>query len=119
MKIDFSDMTILVTGATRGIGKQIADDLHDAGATLFLTGTKDEEIDYLNKESERNGGRKKYFCVNVADTYSIDKFLAEIRNLERIDGLVNNAGINRLNYIDDAIDQDWHDMIAVNLTAPF
>ena len=44
MQFDFSDKTIIITGATRGIGKQIAEDLFSLGARLILTGTKEEDI---------------------------------------------------------------------------
>ena len=44
MKLDFTNKTVLITGATRGIGKQIAEDLHKLGANLILTGTNVNEI---------------------------------------------------------------------------
>ena len=50
MKIDFSNQTVLITGATRGIGKQIAEDMHSLNANLILTGTNSEEIKNLNKQ---------------------------------------------------------------------
>ena len=119
MKIDFSDKTILVTGGTRGIGKQVADDLFTAGARVLLTGTHADEIKVLNAEAEEKGLRKKYFCVDLSDNQSVDQFLNDLQKEEQVHGLVNNAGINRLNYIDEAQTDDWNDMIAVNLSAPF
>jgi len=53
MKFDFSGKTILVTGATRGIGKQIADDLFELGASLILTGTNKHEINLLNADAKK------------------------------------------------------------------
>ena len=119
MSYSFKNKTILVTGATRGIGKQVADDLHIAGADLLLTGTHSDEITRLNEEAARLGESKKYFCVDLSDAGSVEQFLAALRSISKIDGLVNNAGINRLNSIDQAIDTDWDDMLAVNLSAPF
>lgn len=118
MEIQFRNKTILITGATRGIGKQIADDLEKLGADLILTGTNQNEIDQLNKEASLMQLKRRYVCVDLLDTESLNHFLVFINEQVRIDGLVNNAGINRLNAIQDVVDTDWNDMINVNLTAP-
>jgi 3-oxoacyl-[acyl-carrier protein] reductase len=119
MKIDFNQQTVLVTGGTRGIGKQIAQDLFELGAYLLVTGTKQEEVDQLNEAAVRNNESRKYYCVDFGDPVSRDNFLAAIQDIQKIDGLVNNAGINRLNTIDLVESADWNDMLSVNLTAPF
>ena len=119
MHNSFKNKTILVTGATRGIGKQVADDLYNLGACLLLTGTNTEEIKMLNEAATRLGESKKYFCVDFSDAASVEQFLTELRFIVKIDGLVNNAGINRLNYIDQAVDADWDNMLSVNLSTPF
>lgn len=95
MVIDFTGKTALVTGATRGIGKAIADTLWQSGAEVYLTGTKQEEIDSLNQEVESQGiERKHYLSVDLNSEYSLDKFLLELEKLPQIDICVNNAGIN-------------------------
>ena len=119
MQLNFENETILITGATRGIGEQIANDLYLLGATLILTGTKPKEIEKLNVLATKNAQRKKYFCVDFSDERSLDLFLNELHAFERIDCLINNAGINRLNTIDNAEILDWNEMLSVNLTAPF
>ncbi len=119
MKYDFSTKTVLITGATRGIGKQIADDLLNLGANLILTGTNPEEIAALNQQAKENNFKKKYFAVDLSNEEAVNTFLTQLASFPIIDCLVNNAGINRLNYIQDANYQDWNDMLAVNLTAPF
>lgn len=119
MQLNFDNKTILVTGATRGIGKKIADDLHALGATLLLTGTRQEQVDELNAAALARKERKKYFCVELSDEESLSAFIGQLEQIDRIDGLVNNAGINRLNPVQQALTQDWEDMLAVNLTAPF
>lgn len=118
MEIQFRNKTILITGATRGIGKQIANDLEKLGADLILTGTHQEEVDRLNDEAKLKQLNRRYVCVNLLDAESMDQFLAFIK-MQKIDGLVNNAGINRLNATQDVVNDDWNDMINVNLTAPF
>ncbi len=95
MVIDFTGKTALVTGATRGIGKAIADTLWQSGAEVYLTGTKQEEIDSLNQEVESQGiERKHYLSVDLNSEYSLNKFLLELEKLPQIDICVNNAGIN-------------------------
>jgi 3-oxoacyl-[acyl-carrier protein] reductase len=118
MNINFLDKTILVTGATRGIGKTLAEELFQLGANLLLTGTDTTEISELNKISAINKEKKKYFCVDFTDTKSLEIFFEEINQIAKIDGLVNNAGINILNSIDSVKMTDWERMLAVNLTAP-
>jgi 3-oxoacyl-[acyl-carrier protein] reductase len=95
MVIDFTGKTALVTGATRGIGKAIADTLWQSGAEVYLTGTKQEEIDALNQEVKVQGiERKHYLCVNLSNEDSLNKFLQELEKIPQIDICVNNAGIN-------------------------
>jgi 3-oxoacyl-[acyl-carrier protein] reductase len=117
MNIDFCDKTIIVTGATRGIGKSIADKLYELNANLILTGTKQEEIKELNNIFSKT--RKKYYCVDFSDDNSILYFLDQLNSYRKIDALVNNAGINKLNFITDIIDNDWDEMFQVNLAAPY
>ena len=115
MKIDFSDKTVLVTGATRGIGRQIAEDLLEMGARLILTGTKQQEIDNLNARSD---DRQRYICADFSKRDSLDAFLEKLARYDRIDVCVNNAGINRVDSIDRIRDGDWDDVFEVNLRAP-
>ena len=117
--LDFTGRTILVTGATRGIGKQIADDLSFLNANLILTGTNPEQIKFLNEQSIESGTKSQYFCVDLMKSESTDEFLKDLEVFPKIDGLVNNAGINRLNSIENILIDDWVDMLAVNLSSPF
>ena len=119
MIIDFTGKTIVVTGATRGIGKQIADDLAILGADLILTGTHSEQIAELNHFAQSNNLRKTYYCVDLLIKESLDDFISKLELYPKIDALVNNAGINRLNFINDILENDWEEMISVNLSAPF
>lgn len=119
MAIDFTGKTILVTGATRGIGKQIADDLAMLNAQLILTGTHPDQILELNNYAKSRNINTTYYCVDLLNKESLDIFIEKLSDHPKIDGLVNNAGINRLNYINDIVENDWDEMIAVNLTAPF
>lgn len=95
MNLDFIGRTALVTGATRGIGKAIAETLWASGADVYMTGTKKEEIDSLNREIKLNNvDRKHYLCVDLSNEQSLKDFLLQLSGIERIDICVNNAGIN-------------------------
>ncbi|HQT24933.1 SDR family oxidoreductase [Daejeonella sp.] len=117
MKISFEGKTVLVTGSTRGIGKKIVEDIHELGGSVIITGTNPDQIKELSS-SEGENSRKTYFCVDFSSISSINDFLAELDEFDKIDVLINNAGINRLNSIQDIEYQDWLDMMSVNLTGP-
>ena len=117
MKIHFENKVVLITGATRGIGKQLARDFEKLGASLILTGTNPEQISELNKNLMKNA--RRYYCVDFSNEDSLLEFARELRGYPRIDVCINNAGINRINYIGDTSLADWKDIIDVNLKAPF
>jgi len=117
LQLDFTGKTVLVTGATRGIGKQIADDLLQLNATLLLTGTNASNIQKLNDEVNGTNQPVTYYHVDFSNRESTQVFVEKIKEV-KIDCLVNNAGINRLNAIDEVLTEDWDDMISVNLSAP-
>ena len=117
MKFIFENQTIIITGATRGIGQQIAKDLNELNGNLILTGTDKNQIEKLNELNR--SPRIKYKHLDFLDDDSTNKFLNYISRLEKIDVLINNAAINRLNSIQKSIIKDWDDMIGVNLTGAF
>ena len=120
MHIDFTGMTALVTGATRGIGAAIAEALRKANADLILTGTKPEEMERRNKENEAAGVTNvEYRAADFSDRDSLDAFIETLEREKRIDVCVNNAGINKLNPIDKILTEDLDAVMDVNLRAPF
>jgi len=113
----------LVTGASRGIGKAIAETLAAAGATVIGTATSEsgaEKIsEYLSAQDGKGKGGKG-MCLNVADDASIKDVLAAIKDeFGAISILVNNAGITRDNLLMMMKDDQWNDIIQTNLTSIF
>lgn len=120
MRLDFTGKTVLITGATRGIGAAIAHGFGEANANLILTGTKPDEVASLNRRNEAAGiSSTQYWAVDFSDKKSLEDFLGKIEQQERIDICVNNAGINRLNPIHEILTEDLDAIMDVNLRAPF
>src|SRR5512134_4021657 len=114
---DLTGKTALVTGATGGIGGAIARALHRQGATLAISGTRREALDQLAGEL---GARVHVLPCNLADKDDVETLVPRAEQaMERLDILVANAGITRDNLFVQLRDQDWDDVIAVNLTATF
>jgi len=115
---DLSGKTALVTGASGGIGGAIAKALHAQGATVVLSGTRAEALEKVKAEL---GSRAFVAACNLADKESVEALpkAAEAAAGATIDILVNNAGITRDNLFMRMKDEEWDQVLAVNLTAAF
>ena len=117
---DLSGKIALVTGAHRGLGFAIAKGLAQAGATVVLNGRKPDLLDAAAKALVDAGLHVGTSVFDVTDGPGVRRAVAAIEALHgRLDILVNNAGIQRRNLLVDFTQQDWDDIIATNLTAPF
>jgi 3-oxoacyl-[acyl-carrier protein] reductase len=107
----------LVTGASGGIGEEIARQLHKLGATVGLHGTRREKLEALAAEL---GDRVAIFTADISDRTKI-KPLAEAAEgeLGGVDILVNNAGITKDVLMMRMSDEDWDNVININLNAAF
>ncbi len=115
--MNLTGKTALITGATGGIGGAIAKSLHAAGATVFLTGTKQ---DVLNKMVQELGERAHAMPVNLSDSAAIDAMIADAESkMGKIDILVANAGVTRDGLLMRMKDEDWQAVIDINLTSTF
>ena len=114
---DLTGRKALVTGATGGIGEEIARALHARGATVGLHGTRKEKLEALAAEL---GERVFIFPANLSDRDEV-KALGQKAEAEMggVDILVNNAGITRDGLFVRMSDEDWDAVIEVNLTAVF
>jgi len=114
---DLTGKTALVTGATGGIGEAIARALHRQGATVALSGTRQERLAALAADF---GSRVHTLPCDLADKDAVEALVpAAEAAMERLDIVVNNAGITRDNIFVRLRDEDWDTVIAVNLTAGF
>ncbi len=115
---DLTGKTALVTGAAGGIGASIAKTLHGAGATVALSG---RQVDKLNALATELGSRAVVVPCDLADRAQVGKLIEEaIKALGgRLDILVNNAGLTRDNLFMVMKDEQWDEVIAVNLTSTF
>jgi 3-oxoacyl-[acyl-carrier protein] reductase len=115
---DLSGKTALVTGASGGIGGAIAKALHAQGATVVLSGTRAEALEKVKAEL---GSRAFVAVCNLSDKVSVEALpkAAEGAAGTTIDILVNNAGITRDNLFLRMKDEEWDQVLAVNLTAAF
>ena len=114
---DLSGKTALVTGASGGIGEGIARALHKAGASVAISGRK---VDVLEKLAAELGQRAHVAPCDLADRAQVAKLVDEaVAKLGRLDILVNNAGLTKDNLFMVMKDEQWDDVIAVNLTSAF
>ena len=118
MMFDLTGKTALVTGASGGIGGAIAKALHGQGASVVLSGTRAEALEKLKAEL---GERAFIAPANLSDSASVEALpkAAEAAAGAPIDILVNNAGITRDNLFMRMKDEEWDQVIQVNLTAAF
>jgi 3-oxoacyl-[acyl-carrier protein] reductase len=114
---DLTGKTALVTGATGGIGGEIAKSLHQQGTIVGISGRNEEK---LNKLADELGKRVHVFTADLSSTEAIDDLVKKAtEEMGRIDILVNNAGLTRDNLSMRMKDEEWQKVIDVNLTAPF
>ena len=115
---DLSGKTALVTGASGGIGGAIAKALHAQGAKVVLSGTRVEALEAVKAEL---GGNAFIVQADLSDPASVEALpkAAEEAAGSAIDILVNNAGITKDNLFMRMKDEEWDQVIAVNLTAAF
>jgi 3-oxoacyl-[acyl-carrier protein] reductase len=114
---DLSGRTALVTGASGGIGNAIARALHAQGASVAISGTRREALDALAGDL---GERVHVVTANLSERSDVDALAAQADEaLGQVDILVNNAGITRDNIFMRMKDEEWDQVLEVNLTSGF
>ncbi|GGB10868.1 MULTISPECIES: SDR family NAD(P)-dependent oxidoreductase [Mucilaginibacter] len=117
IKIDLTGKVALITGGTRGIGNAIAERFLEAGCSVILTGTNASEIERLNNENTVK--RISYLQLDFTRPESVERFLLKLNELDKIDVLINNAGINKVALNVDTTDADFDLLHNVNVKGPY
>jgi 3-oxoacyl-[acyl-carrier protein] reductase len=114
---DLTGKRALVTGASGGIGREIAKALADAGAQVTLSGTRVAALEDVAKDIPND---PRVLPCNLSDLDAVDKLVGQAEEaMGGLDILVNNAGITRDGLFMRMKNEDWDDVILVNLTATF
>ena len=114
---DLTGKAALVTGASGGIGGEVARALHAAGAVVGLSGTRVEPLEALAAEL---GGRAHVLPCNLSVAEEVEALMKRATEaMGQVDILVNNAGITRDGLMMRMSDDDWAQVIEVNLTSSF
>jgi 3-oxoacyl-[acyl-carrier protein] reductase len=118
---DLADKTVLITGATRGIGRAIALEVAVRGANVAFNYLKSEQqAQELCAQIEKLGVRSRAFRLDVSDLKGAREMVTTVKKeFGAIDGLVNNAGMTRDKLLISMTEEDWSDVIRTNLTGAF
>ena len=119
MHIDLENKTVVVTGGTRGIGAATVEAFLESGARVYATGTDLQVLNELNESAKSKTKPVEYLYLDFTLPDSVSECLGILSKLDRIDVLVNNAGVNKINPIDEIAEEDWDWINAVNLRGPF
>ena len=121
MTDDRENLTVIVTGGNRGIGKSIVMKLSESGYDIIFTyNTGTEEAASTEEAVRKFGVKVKGYQVDLTSRTRIEDFSRQVKKSgQRIFAIVNNAGIYKGETIDEITDEDWEKTINLNLSAPF
>ncbi len=119
--IDLAGKTALVTGASRGIGREVALRLASAGAKLALAARNAAALEEVAAAIREKGGEAHVFALDLADAAAVKTVVEEViaRFDRRLDILVNNAGVTADRLLIQMSDEDWDRVIQTNLKGTF
>ena len=118
--MDFTDKRILVTGGSRGIGRDVAIGFAKAGATVVVSARSEQELNAVLAVVQAHGAPGYAVPCDVADPEQVAKLASSVRHtVGNIDVLVNCAGIASSHKFVTHPDELWHRMLAVNLTGVY
>ena len=111
---------VLITGAGRGLGFAYAKGFAEAGATVVINDIDKELMEQAVDEIRNGGGSAEGYTFDVSDSSQVKENIAQIeKDVGSIDVLINNAGIHRRGPLEELPEEDWREVINVNLNAAF
>ena len=110
----------VITGASKGLGKQMAESLAAEGAAVALVARNKELLEGVAAGIGQQGGKAEVIVADVTDESAVSDVARQVsEKLGVCDILINNAGINNRKSVDEFTLKEWNEIVAVNLTAPF
>ena len=120
VRVDLSGQVAVVTGASQGIGRAIAETLAANGATVALVARSAARLDEVTAAIRAAGGRAEPHPCDVSQSAEVTAVVERIHaSLGRIDILVNNAGVTRDTLLPRMSDEEWDEVLSTNLRGPF
>jgi 3-oxoacyl-[acyl-carrier protein] reductase len=117
---NLADQVALVTGASRGIGRQVALALSSHGAAVVLASRSQEGCEVVAESIREQGGKALTIQMDVGEPDQVESALARVEeHFERVDVLVNNAGITRDNLLLRMKEEEWRQVLRINLDGVF
>ena len=108
--------TIIITGASSGIGEATAKKLSQEGANVVLSARREDRLNSLKDEIVKNGGMALVVPADVTNKEDFKKVVSStLEEFGSIDGIINNAGLMPLSYVKNLHTDEWDKMIDVNI----
>ncbi|MBT3216276.1 MAG: 3-oxoacyl-[acyl-carrier-protein] reductase [Candidatus Marinimicrobia bacterium] len=117
---DLTEKTAIVTGASRGIGKSIAEVLAKYGAQVVCVSRSEDAVNTVATEIQSNGGKAVGMSCDVSDASNVTQLMKDVQTqFQTIDVLINNAGITRDGLIMRMSNEDWETVLDINLKGAY
>ena len=117
MDLNFTNKTVIITGGTRGIGASLTNAFYRTGAKVLVSGTMNEND--VNFDILKHNNNVHYHQLDLSSDESIKQFLDVVNKLDKVDVLINNAGVNKIKTVNEISEEEWDWINAVNLRGPF
>lgn len=110
----------VITGAGKGIGKEIAKLFAKEGATVVVTSRTEDDLKKVSDEIKKSGGKVSYIPGDVSKLKDVENLVSQtLRDYGRIDLLIHNAGIYPISFLEDMDESEWDKVMATNLKSAF
>lgn len=118
MNLELKDKVVVVTGASRGIGKAIANGFAEEGARLSICGRDPENLENVANELKTHDVEVLAIPTDVTDSIQVQSFMNKtLDNYGQIDVVVNNVGGSRWTPLNEITDEEWHEILDLNLVS--